>query len=401
MRRRWKSSSRPQRRGLGPVIVAGAFTFVGYAILFAAQILTGQSAGEDGTATVMFVTALVIFGSVPFAFLTGIMRMRLERAEGVGQLVDWLATRRGQYDTLRDLLAEALYSPDLDVVFWLPERQAWVDSNGRPAKLPAEDSSKVRTPIDANGQPIAVIVTDAELVEERLLLQAVGPALALSMENERLAAELRARVEELRASRARIVRAGDEERRRLERDLHDGAQQRLVALALNLKLARASLESDPQSAVELIDDAIAELTEATAELRELARGIHPAILTDRGLEPAVSALAARAAVPVELVELPDERLSPAVEATAYFVVAESLTNVARYSQASHAEVEIKRDNGRLVVEVRDDGVGGADPQRGSGLRGLADRVGAVDGRITVDSPSGAGTTVRVEIPCER
>jgi signal transduction histidine kinase len=187
----------------------------------------------------------------------------------------------------------------------------------------------------------------------------------------------------------------------LERDLHDGAQQRLVALALNLKLARSSLESDPQGASELLDDAIAELTEATAELRELARGIHPAVLTDRGLEAAVTALASRAAVPVEVKSLPDERLAPPVEATAYFVVAEALTNVARYSQASHAEVEIKRENGSLVVEVRDDGVGGADPAQGSGLRGLADRVGAVDGRIAVQSPAGAGTTVHVEIPCEQ
>ena len=401
IRRRWRDSSPAQRRGLGPVILAGALAFIGYAVLFAAQVITGQSVGEDTAATVLYVCAIAIFGVVPFAFLTGIMRTRIHRADSVTQLVDWLASRRGEYATLRDLLAEALYAPELEVAYWLPERHRWADSNGRPVELPDESSGKVRTPVDADGQPIAVIITDAELVEERLLLQAVGPALALSVENERLAAELRARVEELRASRARIVRAGDEERRRLERDLHDGAQQRLVALALNLKLARASVESDPAAATELLDDAIAELVEATAELRELARGIHPAILTDRGLDAAVTALAAKAAVPVELRELPEERLSPSVESTAYFVVAESLTNVARYSQASYAEVDIHRDNGRLVVEVRDDGVGGADPGRGSGLRGLADRVSAVDGTITVDSPSGAGTTVRAEIPCER
>jgi len=150
-----------------------------------------------------------------------------------------------------------------------------------------------------------------------------------------------------------------------------------------------------------VDDAIAELTEATGELRELARGIHPAVLTDRGLDAAVTALASRATLPVDVLELPEERLAAPVESTAYFVVAESLTNVARYSQASHAEVAIRRDNGRLVVEIRDDGVGGADPERGSGLRGLADRVGAVDGKITVDSRAGSGTLVHAEIPCAR
>jgi signal transduction histidine kinase len=230
-------------------------------------------------------------------------------------------------------------------------------------------------------------------------VRAVGGAASLTLENERLAAELRARIEELRASRARIVSAADEERRRLERDLHDGAQQRLVALVLNLRLAR---NSDDQAAVrELLDDAIEELTEATAELRELARGIHPAILTDRGLDAAVTALASRATVPVEIQRVPEERLDAPVESTAYFVVAEALTNVARYSQASHAEVEIGRANGTLVVEVRDDGVGGADPGRGSGLRGLADRVAAVDGQLVVTSEPGDGTTVHAEIPCGR
>jgi signal transduction histidine kinase len=244
-----------------------------------------------------------------------------------------------------------------------------------------------------------VVIHDETLTEERDLVRAVGGAAALTLENERLAAELRARIEDLRASRARIVQAGDQARRQLERDLHDGAQQRLVALALNLKLARASLDDDPVDARALIDNAINELTEATAELRELARGIHPAILTDRGLDAAVNALAGRAALPVEVQDVPAERLAAPVESTAYFVVAEALTNVARYSHAGHAEVEIERANGTLVVEVRDDGIGGADPARGSGLRGLADRVAAVDGRLVVTSEPGTGTIVHAEIPC--
>jgi signal transduction histidine kinase len=193
------------------------------------------------------------------------------------------------------------------------------------------------------------------------------------------------------------VRAGDEERRRLERDLHDGAQQRLVALALNLKRARDS--QDPDETRRLTAEAVDELVAATAELRELARGIHPAVLTDRGLPAAVDALAARARVPVEVQPIPEERLAPEVEATAYFVIAEALTNVTRYADATHAEVEVARRNGSLIVEVRDDGIGGADPARGSGLKGLADRVGAVDGRLTIRSDN--GTVVHAEIPCAR
>jgi signal transduction histidine kinase len=222
----------------------------------------------------------------------------------------------------------------------------------------------------------------------------------LELENVRLDAALRARVEELRASRARIVQASDTARRRLERDLHDGAQQRLVALALDLKLARGKLDSDPTAAAELLDASIEELAEATSELRELARGIHPALLTDRGLGPALEAIASRAPIPVEVAPVPEMRLPGPVESAAYFVVAEALTNVSKYANATHAEVTVTRSNGRVVVEVRDNGVGGADPAAGSGLSGLADRVAALDGLLDVESPQGGGTVVRAEVPCE-
>jgi signal transduction histidine kinase len=401
MRRRWRASTSAQRRALGPVVWAAGLAFIGLAVLLVSIFIPGLEDNNPSVRAAMFVVALLIFMTVPFAFLVGFMRMKLSRAVAVGQLVDRLARQGDRQVSVREALAEALGDPSLEIAYWLPEGGRYADAAGRAFELPGADSNRVVTPIELEGRRIAVIVTATELVEEALLIRAVGGALALTMENERLTAELRARVEELRASRARIVQAGDDERRRLERDLHDGAQQRLVALALNLKLAQASLDSDPDDARELLDDAVAELTEATAELRELARGIHPAVLTERGLEPAVEALAARASVPVELLSLPEERLAAPVESTAYFVVAESLTNVARYAQASHAEVEIRRGDGRLVVEIRDDGVGGADPAHGSGLRGLADRVGAVDGRLFVHSPAGGGTRVHVEIPCER
>jgi PAS domain S-box-containing protein len=207
-----------------------------------------------------------------------------------------------------------------------------------------------------------------------------------------------ARTAELRASRARIVAAADAARRKIERDLHDGAQQRLVSLALDVQVARSRLDADPDAAGPFLDKLAAELSSASAELRELARGIHPAVLTERGLEPALEALAGRAPVPVEIVGGPIERLSPTVEITAYFTVSEALTNVAKYARASHAVVRLAHENGALVVEVRDDGVGGARAGVGSGLSGLADRVGACDGTLSIDSPPGKGTLVRAVLP---
>jgi signal transduction histidine kinase len=230
-----------------------------------------------------------------------------------------------------------------------------------------------------------------------LLRTRLSEADLVAEENVRLDAELQARLDELRDSRARIVEAGYVARRKLERDLHDGAQQRLVGLALDLRLAREKLEDDPAAAGRMLDEASAELAKATEELRELARGIHPAILSDRGLEAAVESLAQRAPLPVEIDASVDGRLPEPVEAAAYFVVSEALTNVVRHSGADRAEVGIRRDDGRLVVEVADDGSGGAD-SASSGLRGLADRVAALDGRLRVDDPAGGGTIVRADIP---
>ena len=205
--------------------------------------------------------------------------------------------------------------------------------------------------------------------------------------------------EELEASRARIVAAGDQERRKLERNLHDGAQQRLVSLSLSLRLAQNRIETDPDGADRLLEASREELAQALEELRELARGIHPAVLTDRGLDAALEALAARSPLPIEI-KGPADKLPAQVEAAAYYVVSEALANVTKYAQASAVEVNVERLNGVAVVEVADDGVGGADPLRGSGLRGLADRVASLSGRLDVESPPGAGTRIRAEIPLE-
>jgi signal transduction histidine kinase len=214
----------------------------------------------------------------------------------------------------------------------------------------------------------------------------------------RRAREYRARVADLRDQRQRIIAAADAERQRIERDLHDGAQQRLVALATMLTLAEARLKTDPERAAELVTRAREEAQLAVKDLRDLAHGIHPAVLSDLGLHAALEALAARAPVPVQVSGVPSEPLPPPVEAAAYFVTAEALTNVAKYAQANECDVNLAVEDGRLRVEIRDDGVGGADPTRGSGLLGLRDRVEALDGSLEVDSPPGEGTAVVVELP---
>jgi PAS domain S-box-containing protein len=240
---------------------------------------------------------------------------------------------------------------------------------------------------DGSGGIVANMVAYTDITERK----------AQDAEVHRLNDELRARLEDLAASRARIVTAGDVERRRLERNMHDGAQQRLVALSLSLRMAIANLDSDPDRARATLAGAADELALALEELREIARGLHPAVLSDRGLKAAVETLAARAPVPVELAELPDGRLPEPVEAAAYYLIAEALTNVAKYARASTVRVRIVADDG-VLVEVSDDGVGGADPAGGSGLRGLADRVEALGGSLAVASPAGEGTSLRAEIP---
>jgi signal transduction histidine kinase len=207
-----------------------------------------------------------------------------------------------------------------------------------------------------------------------------------------------ARTAELRASRARIIEAADAARRKIERDLHDGAQQRLVSLVLDVQVARRRLAKDPSEVGPFLERLGRELQDASAELRELARGIHPAVLTERGLTAAVGALATRCTVPVEVVEAPEERLPPAIEATAYFTVAEALTNVAKYAEATRAAVRVRETDRALIVVVEDDGKGGANPSAGTGLNGLADRVAAFDGRLAIESPSGGGTRLRAELP---
>ncbi len=391
---RWRASSLPQRRAMAPVLWSGGALL----ILLAGQLTSMAVDGPDAVADLASLLGLVCFALVPYGFLFGLLRSRVLQAGAVTELLHRMSDGPDR-SGLRELLSEALGDRSLQVVYWLEDKRKWVDAAGRLTALPDEDDpARAVTRVEREGRAVGAIVHDRSLCDDPELVGSVAAAAGLSIENERLQAQLRARVEELRASRARIVEAGTAERRRLERNLHDGAQQRLVALSLSMRLAQSKLRKDPDAAEELLGGAQEELTRALEELRELARGIHPAVLSDRGLRPALEALAGRSPVPVELRGTPPERLPPAVEAAAYFVVAEALTNVVKYANASQAHVQVSRSNGHAVVEVADDGCGGADPGRGSGLRGLADRVSALDGTLELRSPEGAGTLLRAEIP---
>jgi signal transduction histidine kinase len=386
---RWRAASPPLRRRLTPILAGAAVLLTATANLLVAKI-TAQPGPEW-----LQIATLVTLAAVPIAVLGDILRARLARS-AIGDLL--LALHAGATPTaLRDALARALRDPSLQVAFWLPEYDTYADGAGRPVEVP-DDPERVTRMVDSRGAPVAALVHDPFLADEPELLDAVGAAAAIALENARLHADLLARVDELRGTRARILDAAQSERRRLERNLHDGAQQRLVVLALELAQLETRLGRDPESRT-AVAQARAEVGHSLEELRELARGIHPAVVTGHGLEVAVEGLAARAAVPVALDVRLDARLPEPVEVAAYFLVSEGLANIAKYSGASTASVAIHRVNGELVVEIADDGIGGADATGGSGLSGLVERVEALGGHLDVDSPAGDGTRMRAEIPC--
>src|SRR4051812_37846476 len=383
---------------VGLVIVAGAPVVLLAAVLQLAVDGLGGGGGLDffgpwevgpGLGTVMLAFA-VPCAVLALATLDSLKTLLCTITRGV------LAARTPPSGPVRELLAESLGDRSASIAYWLPDRNRFVDETGRPVALPEPGSGMTWTAVERDGRRVAAIIHDAALDTSRELVTAAAAASSLAIDNERLKADLRARLEELRVSRLRIVEAADAARRRLERDLHDGAQQQLVGLALELRLLRRRV-GDPELEA-LVDELGERLNLALNELRELARGIHPAILTARGLAPAIGALADRVPLPVEVEVAVDERYPPAVEAAAYFLVAEALTNVAKYAQATVAQVEVHRAGHELVVTVVDDGIGGADMSSGSGLRGLQDRLSAVDGTLTIESPPGGGTRLRATLP---
>jgi signal transduction histidine kinase len=287
--------------------------------------------------------------------------------------------------------------PSLEVAYWLPDFESYADADGHPVTLPSDDDRGL-TLIEREGAPLAALLHDPALLDEPGLLDAVAATAAMSLENARLQADLRARVDELADSRARVIDAERRERQRLERNLHDGAQQRLVALSLDLGRL-AARHADDAELTAGIDQARQQVARSLAELRDVARGIHPAVVSAHGLGVALEELTAYGPVRVDLEVTLADRLPEPVEVAAYYVVSESLANVGKHAHARSATVTVGRMNGSVVVEVADDGIGGADTERGSGLRGLADRVEALGGRLRVWTAPGTGTRIRAEIPC--
>jgi signal transduction histidine kinase len=388
---RWRGAGRPLRRSASLLVDSFALGL----LMLAALLLTGAFHGP-GFETIRRATFFVV-GLAPAAFLFGLLSARLARSA----LADLLLEMRAEPapGDLRDALARALRDPSLTLAYWLPEYETWTDVDGQPTSPPAAGDGRAVTLVERNGQRVAALTHDASLEDEPELLRAVSAAAGISLETARLHAELAARLDELRGSRVRVIEAGQKERQRLERNLHDGAQQRLVALSLELTLLKKRLDADLEASTR-IDHARSEIALSLEELRDVARGLHPAVVSGHGLAVALESLAARATVPVRLsVDLQD-RLPEPIEVAAYYLVSESLANIGKHAQASSATIDVSRRNGEVVVEIVDDGIGGADTERGSGLRGLADRVEALDGRLRVWTPRGHGTRVRAEIPCE-
>jgi signal transduction histidine kinase len=491
------------RRTLLPVFVTATASI----LLLGVQLILVPISDPAARTLNWFVVAS--FATVPIGFLVGLLQTSLARSSSVETIFREIPNRATPEEVQAGLRA-ALRDPTVELVYWVPEEEQYVDAYGNRVDLPEETSTRAVTRLDYADTPIGAIMHDSALREEPEVLEAVASAARIALERDLLLVSDRARAErfrgllnalpdlmfrisrdgrylgfnapnpddlvqpdvigttvqerlppelagrvmaaaerafagegtqtleyelpmrtgprqyeariatagsdqfilivreitdrkrqqrELERSRQRIVEAQDDARRRLERNLHDGAQQRLVSLSLSLRLAQQQLRSRPDVADELLSASREELMQALEELRELARGIHPAVLTHRGLAEALEALANRSPLPVDLDAL-DHRLPDQVEAAAYYVVSEALANVTKYADAHSVRVHISQQNGHALVEVSDDGVGGADPERGSGLRGLADRLSALNGTLRVESPPGEGTCIRAEIPIE-
>ena len=389
---RFRRATPVQRRDLAPLWVAVCII----ALVYLMSAFASPFPLADPFAYLLWELQGVLQISLPIVFVWGLLSARLARS-AVGDLVVELERPLHPGD-LQAALARTLGDPSLELLYALEGQERWVNASGQQQALPAAGNGSQQRAVtlaERDGQPVAALIHDPAL--DQALVRAAAAAAGIAIENARLHAEIRAQLEEVRASRQRIVEAGDRERRRVERNLHDGAQQRLATLSLSLAMLRDRDGADPATAADLAQ-AAAELKQAINELRELARGIHPAILTEEGLPAAVESLAGRSSLPVRFAADFDSRLPEAVEAAAYFVVSESLANIAKYARASAARVKLSRCNGTLRVEVIDDGIGGADLGRGSGLRGLDDRVSALRGSFCVETPPSGGTRVLAEIP---
>ena len=382
---RVRTLGRPARRAQAPLLLAAAITAL------AGLVWLGWVIATDASAPTLETIARALAMTIPVGIVVGIGSSRL-RGPQASELVVELRSEAAA--TMRERLARALGDPTLDVAYRLGDGR-YVDAAGRPIELP-QRADRAVTAVSVRGEEIAALVHDPALLDEPALVESVRATAALVLENERLAAEVRSQLAEVRASRGRIVAAADAERRRIERNLHDGAQQRLVTLsvALGLEASRAD-----RATAEVLSRAQDEVEQAVGELRELARGIHPTLLRDEGLTAAVEALARRAPLPVKVESSARDRLPDLVELAAYFVVSEALTNVFKHASATQASVLLAREPVALRVTVTDDGVGGARITPESGLAGLRDRLEALDATLVIETDAGCGTTVCAVFPC--
>jgi signal transduction histidine kinase len=385
---RWRAASPPRRRALLPS-VAGAACMLMFVWLLATDLVRGPRS------QLMIMVAYCFMLVVPAAFLAGLLRSRLARG-GLAELFRELGGMRGE--ALQAGLRRTLGDPTLVLAYRSPGATGYADGDGNRVLVPPVTGDRASAPIEREGREVAAIVYDASLDDDPEMVEAVRAAATMALENERLLAESEARLAEVQASRQRIVAAGDAERRRLERDLHDGAQQRLVALSMQLRMLRSDIRRDPAQAEQRVAAASDELAHSLEELRELARGIHPATL-DHGLASALQSLASRSTVATSVSCDAPAHVPRDVELALYFVACESLANVGKYAGATTASVRLSRTVAGVAIEIADDGVGGADAANGSGLHGLADRVEALNGSLRVTSPSGAGTVIHAELPC--
>jgi len=376
-------------RRAGIPAFAAAIAFAGVLALGATQRLAGWDADRE-----LLWAYDIVIASLAVLLLVDLLRGRWAEAVVTDLVVD--LGKQADTRTLRDELGRALGDRSLALGYWLPEEGRYVDDAGRPVNLPEPGAGRAVTPIVHGGEPVAVLVHDQAVLEDRALVEAVASVARMAVSNARLQAEVRARVVELAASRRRIVEATDAQRRRLERELREGAEQRLATLGHVLAQAREHADEAAERGLTEVED---ELRRARAELRGFAQGIHPRALTEGGLAAALPELAASSGLPIEL-DVAVGRLIPAVEAALYFLCSEALTNAAKHARATRVTIEVSQSNGRLLVAIADDGVGGADANRGSGLRGLADRVEALGGLLSVRSPIDGGTRLDATIPID-
>jgi signal transduction histidine kinase len=395
--RRLAAASRPARLLLAPVLAAGVAVTTVHAAHAVALIRTPLEAPADSTFAALFVGQCLAVSGLALALGWELVRTRRAR-QAVERLVVELA-QAPEPGSLEAALARATGDPSLRIVYRLRDDDRQVDSRGRPVPTPAASSRRAVTPIVRDGRPIALLKHDRTVLDHSFQAQ-IGCAARLAVENEQLHAEALARLAELRESRARIVEASDAVRRQLERNLHDGAQQRLIALAFALRLAGGKLGAHPEPIVaEALTDAERALGEALAAVRSVANGLFPAALMSSGLAYALEELAELAPIRIDVRAVPDHRLAAPVEAAAYVVIREAIENAALHARASAVSISAFCRPNVVVVDAADDGIGGADPERGVGLLDVADRVGALGGTLTILSPAGGGTRIHAEIPC--